>query len=169
MSERRQRRRAKLTPEVVEDAGNWSFIEDAQSLVEAAAAEIATEPGLKFEATHVNVVLSDDASVAILNGQFRGKLKPTNVLSFPAGQSSADGHLGDIVLACETVVREAAQEDIAVDHHFTHLVVHGILHLLGHDHEADADAGRMEALEIRILARLGIANPYTAPLDTAKR
>lgn len=168
MSERRPRRRAKLTPEVMEDAGNWSFLEDPRALIEAACAEVATEPGLKLNSATVTVVLSDDASVAELNGQYRGKPKPTNVLSFPPGPGGEAGHLGDIVLAEETVQREAEGEDVPAEHHFQHLVVHGILHLIGFDHETEADAGRMEALEIKVLARLGIANPYTAPLDSAK-
>lgn len=168
MSERRPRRRAKLTPEVVEDAGTWAFLDDARALIEAACAEVATEPGLKLEAASVTVVLSDDASVKHLNAQYRGKPKPTNVLSFPSGPGGEQGHLGDIVLAEETVQREAESEDISAEHHFQHLVVHGILHLIGYDHETEADAERMEALEIKVLARLGIANPYTAPLDSAK-
>ncbi|MEQ1715182.1 MAG: rRNA maturation RNase YbeY [Hyphomicrobium sp.] len=168
MSERRPRPRAKLTVDIIEDDGNWAFVEDVQSLIEAAAAEVATEPLLKVAQADVVVVLSCDANVAILNGQYRGKPKPTNVLSFPAGQGAPPGQLGDIVLACETVQREADSEDIPVEHHLQHLVVHGLLHLLGLDHASETDAERMEALEIKILARLGIANPYMGPLDTVR-
>lgn len=168
MSDRRQTRRTKLTIDVIEDAGDWSPIEDVSSLIEAAAAEVATEPGLLVAAGSANVVLSDDESVRALNGRYRGKPKPTNVLSFPAGGGAEPGHLGDIVLAMETLQREADAQDIPVEHHLQHLTVHGLLHLLGLDHETDVQAERMEALEIRILARLGIANPYTGPLDTAK-
>ena len=123
---------------------------------------------MKLKAASVTIALSADASVAVLNGQYRGKPKPTNVLSFPAGPGAQDGFLGDIVLAAETLKREAELEDIPVEHHFQHLVVHGVLHLLGYDHETDAEAEAMEKLEIGILARLGIANPYTGALDPAK-
>ncbi len=168
MSERRTRKRPKLAIEVVEDAGNWSWNDDVAGIIEAAAAELATERDLAIETAAAAVVLSSDTKIAELNGKFRGKPKPTNVLSFPSGHGAAKGYLGDIVIACETVLREAEAEDIPPEHHLQHLVVHGLLHLLGHDHENTADAERMEALEIRILARLGIANPYTGPLDTSK-
>lgn len=168
MKERTPRKRARLNADVVEEGGNWSMLEDVRSLVEAAAAEIATDPLLKVKDGSLCVVLSEDAQVAVLNGRYRGQEKPTNVLSFPAGPGAEPGYLGDIVLAVETLQREAEAEDIALEHHFQHLVVHGILHLLGFDHEAEADANRMETLEIAILARLGIANPYTGALNPVK-
>lgn len=168
MTGRGPRRRRKLDIEVVEEAGDWSWAEDVLGLVEAAAAEIATEPGLAFATAAATVVLSCDARVAVLNQRHRGKAKPTNVLSFPAGAGAPDGYLGDVILAAETLLAEAETDDIPKEHHFQHLVVHGLLHLLGHDHEVPAEAERMEKLEIVILARLGIANPYTQPLDAAK-
>lgn len=167
-SEGGRRKRAKIDAEIIEDAGDWSFLEDVRELVEAAAAEIATEPELKISLASVAIALSSDAEVEVLNGQYRGKPKPTNVLSFPSGPGAGKGFIGDIILAAETLQREAADEDIPVEHHFQHLVVHGILHLLGYDHETDADAEVMETLEIKILARLGIANPYTGALNAAK-
>ncbi|MGE0054303.1 MAG: rRNA maturation RNase YbeY [Hyphomicrobium sp.] len=167
MSEGRARRRPRLTADVVEDAGDWSFLNDAAALVEAAASQVEADD-IAPQPASFTLVLSDDDNVSALNGQFRGKPKPTNVLSFPAGSGAEAGNLGDIIIACETLQREASDEGIAPEHHFQHLVVHGILHLMGFDHETEVDAERMEALEIRILARLGIANPYTAPLDTAK-
>ena len=94
---------------------------------------------------------------------WRGLDKPTNVLSFPgSGSPSPKGvrHLGDLALAFETLAREAAEEQKSLADHVTHLIVHGTLHLLGYDHEADADAEEMEALEVAALARLGIADPY---------
>ncbi len=168
VSERRPGRPGPLTADVIDDAGDWSFLKDASVLVEAACLQVAAEEDVPATPANVTIVLSNDQNVSALNGQFRGKPKPTNVLSFPAGVGSEPGNLGDIVVACETLLREAADEDIPPEHHFQHLVVHGILHLLGFDHETDTEADRMEALEIRILARLGIANPYTEPLDTAK-
>jgi probable rRNA maturation factor len=104
------------------------------------------------------VALSDDRRVRTLNRRDRKKDKPTNVLSYPSGEKA---FLGDIVLARQTVLREArAQKKLPADH-LAHLVVHGTLHLLGHDHEtSDADADRMEALERRILNKLGISDPY---------
>lgn len=118
----------------------------------------------------VAVRLTDDAEVHTLNRDFRGKDKPTNVLSFPQVQAdllaslanSDDGEilLGDIVLARETCAREAAEKGISLEHHATHLIVHGMLHLVGYDHMDDASATAMEALEVKALASLGIANPY---------
>ena len=119
----------------------------------------------------VAVRLTDDAEVHTLNRQYRGKDKPTNVLSFPmvqpdlleaVTQGSDDGEvlLGDIVLAHGVCVAEAADKGIAVADHATHMIVHGTLHLLGHDHGDDADAEVMEGLERAALAGLGIADPY---------
>ncbi|WP_338426087.1 rRNA maturation RNase YbeY [Sphingopyxis kveilinensis] len=118
----------------------------------------------------VAVRLTDDAEVHALNRDFRGKDKPTNVLSFPQVQAdlleslanSDDGEilLGDIVLARETCAREAAEKEVSLADHATHLIVHGALHLVGYDHMDDASAGAMEALEVKALASLGIANPY---------
>ncbi len=106
---------------------------DARSLVEdglraaVARARLAKSPGV------IAVALSSDANVEGLNGRFRGKAKPTNVLSFPAGAGAPDGFLGDVILACETVEREADEQGVPLAHHMQHLVVHGMLHLLGYD------------------------------------
>ena len=106
----------------------------------------------------LTVALADDKQVRALNARDRKKDKPTNVLSYPSGERD---FLGDVVLARQTVWREARQQKKTPAAHVSHLVVHGTLHLLGYDHETgDADAERMEALERRILARLGIADPY---------
>lgn len=106
----------------------------------------------------LNVALDDDKGVRTLNARDRHKDKPTNVLSYSSGERE---FLGDMVLARQTVWREAREQGKSPADHFTHLVVHGTLHLLGYDHETgEADAERMEALERRILAKLGIADPY---------
>jgi probable rRNA maturation factor len=107
----------------------------------------------------LTVALADDRRVRALNKRDRKKDKPTNVLSYPSGEKDL---LGDIVLARQTVWREAKQQKKTPADHLAHLVVHGTLHLMGHDHEtSDADAERMEALERRILKKLAIADPYT--------
>ena len=109
-------------------------------------------------ARSLTVALADDRRVRALNKRHRRKDKPTNVLSYPSGEKL---FLGDVVLARQTVWREAKAQNKMPADHLVHLVVHGTLHLLGHDHETGAaDAERMEALERRILARLGIADPY---------
>lgn len=153
---------------VVDDEDRWCGLADAEEAVQAAADVVAGWPGLLRAPSTVSIALSSDAAVASLNGQYRGKAKPTNVLSFPAGRGAPEHFLGDIILAEETVEREALQQGIPLTHHVQHLVVHGLLHLLGYDHEAPADAERMEALEISILAKLDIANPYTGELVMPK-
>jgi len=110
----------------------------------------------------LSIVLLDDAGQQVLNRDWRGIDKPTNVLSFPQIEphSPLSGILGDITLARETLEREAAELGISLAHHFTHLVVHGFLHILGHDHLDEAEALVMERLETQILASMGIADPY---------
>ena len=117
----------------------------------------------------ITVKLSDDATVQQLNQRFRGKDQPTNVLSFPfenafpqlaAEQFDGPSPLGDLILACQTVWREAGEQGKPIDHHLAHLVVHGVLHLLGYDHQETAPAEHMEHLEELALATLGIGSPY---------
>jgi probable rRNA maturation factor len=109
----------------------------------------------------LSVLLTSDEAVRELNAKFRGKDQPTNVLSFPAGPNP-ENHLGDIALAFETCEREAAEQDKPLAHHLQHLVAHGALHLVGYDHQSDAEAEAMEALERQILSGLGVPDPYAA-------
>ena len=118
----------------------------------------AARAALGTRVKSLTVALSDDRRVRTLNKRDRRKDKPTNVLSYPSGEKA---FLGDVVLARQTVWREAREQNKTPADHLAHLVVHGTLHLLGHDHETgDADAERMEALERRILKKLGISDPY---------
>jgi probable rRNA maturation factor len=105
----------------------------------------------------IALALSDNAHLQSLNKQFRQIDKPTNVLSF---ESETEGFLGDIAIAHETIVAEAIEQDKSFDDHFTHIALHGMLHLLGYDHMSEDDQSEMEALEIELLAKLGIENPY---------
>lgn len=146
------------------DAARWRrAVPGVATLAERAARAAVAAAGKRF-AGEIAVVLADDATVRKLNRDYRGKDKPTNVLSFPNdGGLAPDGEmapLGDVVLALETVVAEAKAQGKRAGDHVTHLVVHGVLHLFGHDHLKDAEARRMEALETKILAALGIADPY---------
>ena len=144
------------------------ILPDAEDLVRSAVTAAWQASGDDTAAAvEVSVMLADDATVRTLNRDHRGKDKPTNVLSFPIGGEGGSGvgtdapmMLGDVVLACETVTAEAAAQGKSVADHLRHLVVHGVLHLAGHDHEDDADAERMERLETRILADLGVGDPY---------
>ncbi|MSP82878.1 MAG: rRNA maturation RNase YbeY [Alphaproteobacteria bacterium] len=128
---------------------------------EATLTAIGMERAGGFE---VSIVLSDDRMVQGLNRKFRGIDKTTNVLSFPAEAKgtprSRQQPLGDVVLAFQTVLAEAKAQGKSFSDHATHLVVHGVLHLLGRDHQMDGDAEAMEALEVQILRRLDVANPY---------
>ena len=138
----------------------------------AARAAVASQVLLRAPA-ELTLVLRDDAGVRALNAQWRDKDAPTNVLAFancdPATIAAAEATdagapllLGDVVLALETCQAEAEAAGITVADHVAHLAVHGVLHLFGHDHGSDAEAAQMEALEARVLAGMGIANPYDA-------
>jgi probable rRNA maturation factor len=124
---------------------------------------LAAAVGGRDEGAHgiVAVALADDPLIHDLNFRFRAVDLPTNVLSFPSGEPPGeDAHLGDVVLSIDTLRREAAAEGTPLDAHFAHLAVHGLLHILGYDHEAEADAAAMEAMESEILAELGVPDPY---------
>lgn len=161
---------------VIEDE-RWASVTDLEELIPNLAAETLRAARLSPGNHSVSVALLSDAEVRGLNKTFRGKDAPTNVLSFP---SSASAHargregeplfLGDVALAYETVVSEASAQGKTVLQHAAHLVVHGVLHLSGFDHDGDADAERMEAAEGAVLARFGIPDPYrdgAASLATA--
>jgi len=158
----------RLQLDVIIEAGDWSAfapIEDALTDVAQAVAR-----RLDLNAAEAAVALSSNDRVQALNLTYRGQDKPTNVLSFPASEhampAGAVRHLGDIVLAAETVAREAAAEGKPYRQHLQHLVVHGLLHLLGYDHESEPDAIVMERLEVEILDQLGVPDPYAATSST---
>ncbi|MBN2906412.1 MAG: rRNA maturation RNase YbeY [Rhodobacteraceae bacterium] len=146
-------------------------------LAQAACDATLLHLGLDPEGHEVAVLACDDARIAELNGQFRAKPVPTNVLSWPADDLAADTdgaaplppepplpgmpqELGDIAIAYETCAREAAEQDKPMADHVTHLMVHGCLHLLGYDHIRPKDAALMEGVEVEILAKMGLADPY---------
>ncbi|MDP6951660.1 MAG: rRNA maturation RNase YbeY [Alphaproteobacteria bacterium] len=140
---------------VVREDPGWD--EEAERLCARAAAAALAAAGC--ETGELSILLSDDGHVAALNARFRQVEGPTNVLAFPAG---APGLIGDVIVARETTAAEAQDQGKVLAAHLSHLVVHGTLHLLGFDHHEDAEAVRMEALEVRILGELGIADPYAA-------
>ncbi|MCU4651325.1 rRNA maturation RNase YbeY [Roseibacterium sp. SDUM158016] len=162
--------------DILIEAPGWSETGLETLAADAFAATLA-ELGLDPGRCAVSLLACDDARIAGLNAEFRGKPTPTNVLSWPAEERGADSpggmprlpgpggagppeELGDIALALETCVREAEEAGRPLEHHLAHLLVHGLLHLLGFDHETDADATLMEGLETRVLARLGVPDPY---------
>ena len=136
----------------IEDEAWSAALPNAEALALEAAEAATAEGGLA-------ILLTDDDTVADLNLRFRGKSGPTNVLSFPAPENR-EGHLGDIALAHGVCAREAAEQGKPIAHHLQHLVAHGVLHLLGYDHLTEAEAEEMEARERRILAGLGVPDPY---------
>lgn len=150
--------------DIAVEAGDWPDEAELRLLAERAAAAALTHLGQASDASELSILFTDDAHIRALNRDWRGKDKPTNVLSFPAFETVPGDPLplllGDIVLARETIAAEAALEEKPLDHHLCHLVVHGLLHLLGYDHEDEAEAERMEALERRILSELAIPDPY---------
>lgn len=163
---------------LIEDDG-WDA-EALATIADAALSATLSELGLAPDGIAVSILACDDTRIAALNAEFRGKPTPTNVLSWPSEDRAADGpgampdlsdlagpidaempaELGDIALALGVLTREADAAGKPFDHHLTHLLVHGVLHLLGFDHISDPDAALMEGLETRILARLGIPDPY---------
>ena len=150
--------------EIEVEAEAWaSALPSVEAVVETAAkAALGTVGG------DIVVLLTDDESVRELNARFRDKDRPTNVLSFPAPENAAP-HLGDIVLAYGVCATEAQTQGKTLADHLSHLVVHGVLHLLGRDHEYDAEAEEMEAEEREILAGLGVADPYLAGHGAAEQ
>jgi probable rRNA maturation factor len=156
----------RLSVVIVNEAGDWSVFAAPERAIEKAADALANHPRCgPARGAEASVVLGDDALVRTLNRTYRGKDKPTNVLSFPFQAPSGtkpSGILGDVVLALETVAGEAAQLGIPPVHHLQHLVVHGLLHLLGFEHATNADAEAMELVETEILATLGVTDPYAS-------
>jgi probable rRNA maturation factor len=152
--------------EVLIVAQCWSEEPDAEAIVHRAIETAASMVGAETSDAELAVMLTDDAGIRVLNRNWRGQDKPTNVLSFPALQPTgpspddAPRMLGDIAIAWETTRREADEEQKPFDHHLSHLAVHGFLHLVGYDHENDVDAEAMEHLERDILRVLGIPDPY---------
>jgi len=141
---------------LIVEGEEWSALGDLDALSRRAFAAAAKEEPAEGL---VSLLLTDDAELQQLNRDFRGKDKPTDVLSFPALPMDRP-LLGDIAVAYGVSSRDAAVQGKALADHLAHLLIHGYLHLLGHDHETPAEAGVMEACEIRALASLGIANPY---------
>ena len=139
----------------IEDAAWTTALPEAEAVALRAARAALGEDG-----GGVAILLTDDATVADLNLRFRDKPGPTNVLSFPAPENPEE-HLGDIALAYGVCAREAEEQDKPFAHHLQHLVAHGVLHLLGYDHLQDEEAEEMEARERRILAGLGVPDPYS--------
>lgn len=161
-----------LMCDVLLDDSRWSHRFDVEALVTKAVQEAVevTKPEV-HAAAEVSFTFADDARVRELNLKWRDKDAPTNVLSFPASQATdltMAPLLGDVILAYETIEREAADEGKPFAHHATHMIVHGFLHLIGYDHTSDAEASEMENFESEILGRLGIPDPWAGDEDEGK-
>jgi probable rRNA maturation factor len=156
---------AEMRLEIVHQAGDWSGLGARDDRLRRTARALAGHPrGQAAAGATAGIALSCDRVVRELNRLYRGQDKPTNVLSFPfpAVKAPSDGvrYLGDLILGAETVRHEAAKVNIPPLQHLQHLVVHGLLHLIGFNHVTDAEARQMETIEAEVLATLGIANPY---------
>lgn len=153
--------------DLIVETGGWNEAA-LQRLAAQAFAAVAASFNWQQDTYEVAVLACDDARIAALNGDFRGKPKATNVLSWPSAERNGvqtrfdDPELGDIAIAFETVVREAKDQGKTFEDHVLHLFVHAMLHLLGFDHETAQDAAVMEAKEVEILAKIGVADPYCA-------
>ncbi|MGB8276618.1 MAG: rRNA maturation RNase YbeY [Methylovirgula sp.] len=144
----------------------WDAFDAAAALAETAIGAALRHANAKLYAgAEISLLLCDDAFIRSLNARWRGQDKPTNVLSFPAADPATAPILGDIAIAYETMTREAAEEGKSLQAHFSHLIVHGVLHLIGYDHQDEAEAEAMEQLEREILAMLGIEDPYQLALE----
>jgi probable rRNA maturation factor len=147
----------------IDDAAWTGALPQAEaSVVRAAQATLSAVDAAEAD---VVILLADDDAIADLNTRFRGKTGPTNVLSFPAPATAAP-HLGDVALAFGVCAREAAEQDKALEHHLMHLVAHGVLHLVGYDHQTESEADSMEALERQLMKGLGAPDPYEAGPST---
>lgn len=146
----------------------WEPEERWRTLVERAIMACAKDADAEWPGREISVLLCDDAEIRTLNRQWRGFDKPTNVLSFPASGEHDGIPLGDIAVAFETCEREAHADGKTFDDHVAHLVVHGVLHLMGYDHETESEAEEMEDTERRVLRTLGIADPYAASAEMTR-
>lgn len=158
-------RKRPATIDVIERAAAWRrALPKAPEICRSAAAAALAHAAARLSGAELAIVLADDALIAKLNRTYRGIAKPTNVLSFasaePARRGASVRLLGDVIVAHGTIAREARVQGKTLADHLAHLVVHGVLHLLGFDHERAVEARRMEALEVAILAGLGVADPY---------
>jgi probable rRNA maturation factor len=146
------------------EAGDWGDEGALEAMAHRAIDATFAHLGVESGTSELSILFTDDAAIQVLNREWRNKDKPTNVLSFPAFPvepgDALPPMLGDIVLALETVKREADEENKPFAHHLTHLTVHGLLHLLGYDHETEEQAAEMEGLEREILSSLAIPDPY---------
>jgi probable rRNA maturation factor len=159
--------RTALKIDLVVESTLWHQARDAKSLIRRSVQEAAAE--LSTDSAELAIVLTNDSAIRLLNRKWRGIDKATNVLSFPTKDASGKPPLiGDIVLAFETVAREAVEEQKPFAHHLAHLAVHGYLHLLGYDHQGTRDAETMEGLERSILRRLAIPDPYRPSAQAMK-
>ena len=152
-----------MTVDVLIESHGWAEA-DLPALAERAARAALVDAGLDPDAHEIALLACDDARIAALNADFRGKAAPTNVLSWPAAALSPGeappAELGDVAIAHGVCAREASAQGKPFDAHVAHLVVHAVLHLLGHDHVEEADAALMEGAERRILAGMGLPDPY---------
>jgi len=158
--------RPALKIDVLVASDRWTSAGKLKSAVRRAIAQAGM--ALSTTGSELAIVLADDSTLRALNRDWRGIDAPTNVLAFPA-KSAASGYLGDVILAHETIAREARAEGKPLAHHVAHLAVHGFLHLLGYDHERQKDALEMERTERQILRRLAIPDPYRLKADPKKR